>query len=162
MSDAQTLPAKTTKAADEAPPIQPFNEKFLKVREFAAKDFNFTVPSGTGPEELLNPARWAHMAGRFRTGTYLHIDTEDGTWAAVFRVYVAGDSWAKVHLCWLSEILAQGDSDPTPPEFRYKIDHIGSGWRIIHKETGKVVKGGMQTRTEAEDFMKKEIVKSTR
>lgn len=157
MSDTQEV--VSTKSKAKAPFVRPaFQPSSLTVREFAAKDYNFTVPTGTLPEELLRPSIWSNNAKKFRTGTYLHITAEDGTWAALYRVYAAGDTWAKVHQCWLSPITADAvDGDPTPPEARYKIDHIGSGWRVIHLTTGKVVKNNLPRRSDAEAFIQQEI-----
>lgn len=136
-----------------------FQPSAIKQREFTAKDFSLTVPVGFQPEELLRPSIWAHQAKRFAKGTYIHVDTEEGTWAALFRVQSAGETWAKVHLCWITEIKALKEGQVAALDDMYKIDHVPAGWRVIHKESAKTLKEKLTTRFEAEQYVAGEVAK---
>ena len=132
----------------------------VQQRQYTSKDFEVAVPTGMEPKELERPDFWSHRAKDFRTGTYLHCYDEGGVWAGIWRVSSAGDTWAKVHCLAFGVISQETDGDPTPLDKRYKIDHIGSGWRAIYKQTGKVIKDGLRTRDDAEKFIQAEIRKS--
>lgn len=139
----------------DRPAFQPIT---IKQREFTAKDFSITVPAGFKPEELLRPSIWAHNAKRFAKGSYIHVDTEDGNWAALYRVQSCGETWAKVHQCWLTKIEALSNEVPDPDEL-FKIDNVAAGWRVIYKETGKPLKTALESRADAEAYIAGEISK---
>ena len=151
-----TLEAKKTTKA-EAPARPAFPPMSFSVREFAARDYELKVPAGTQPEELLRPSIFAHFAKKLRSGSYLHVSDDGGVWRALFCVASAGETWAQVYPCWIVQIPQSEDGDPTPASERFKIDHIGSGWRVIQRETGKVLRDKLAQRADAEKFIQSEV-----
>lgn len=133
----------------------------LKMRSEVSLDYWLFVPPGHGPDDLLNPDYWQHNARRLKTNTIVNVRAEDGSWFGMFLVVSAGDTWAKVVpiLVAKTETLVEADGDPTPMDKRFKIDHIGTGWRVIHRDTGKVIKDQLVTRTDAEKIVQVEAGK---
>ena len=138
-----------------------FQPKTLQAMEYVAKQYILTVPADATPDDILDPARFAHVASKLRKNSLILVVSEGETWTGLFRVYSVGDTWAKVHVCWVSQHEELGaDAAETPPEFRYKIDRNQAGYRVIHKETGKVIASKIATKGEAEARMQAEIDKS--
>lgn len=138
-----------------------FSPAKLQERQFAAKDYNFTAPSGCEPDEMLRPSIWSNNARKFRTGTYIHVVEDGNKWHGILRVTSCGDLWANV--AWLSwALIPEMGTDPTPEEHRYKIEHIASGWRVIMRDNGKVAKDELAQRSDAEKFIESITTKKLR
>ena len=108
----------------------------LQRKDYVSTDYWLTVEQGHTFEDLQNPDYYAHIARKLRTNTLIYANAADGSFFAMLRVVSCGDAWAKVQtIIFNGEKIASGD--PTPDRALYKIDHIGTGWRVIHRDTGK-------------------------
>ncbi len=61
----------------------------------------------------------------------------------------SSDNWAKVQV--IHKVDEQTElGDPTPDRAMYKIDHTQTGWRVIHRDTAKMLLDRLGTRADAE------------
>lgn len=157
MADADT----ETKSEAPARKIKAPNPTALKMRSEVSLDYWLIAPEGTRPEDLENPDFWQNLGRRLKTNSLVHVRPVEGGWYAVFLVTSAADTWAKgtIVLFRETDLQTEDDGDPTPKDKRYKIDHIGSGWRVIHRDTGKVIKDGLAERSDAEKIIQAEVKK---
>ena len=70
-----------------------------------------TCEPNTKPEDLLNPAYWAHVAIKFNPRDVLEVWAEDGEWYAECMVRATDRTWAKVHIIdpLMAAIVSLGD-----------------------------------------------------
>jgi len=154
MADAETETVPVRKAKSPNPTA-------LKMKAEVSLDYWLTAPEGAEPEDLASPDWWQNIARRLRSNTIVHVRPADGRWYGQFLVLSAADTWAKVTPVLLAktDTRAEEDGDPTPMDKRFKIDHIATGWRVIHRDTGKVIKGGLAERSDAEKVIQAEAAK---
>jgi hypothetical protein len=140
----------------ELPALQP---TLLKSREFAIKSLSAVVPVAYSPEDFATkPHLWAHWAPKLRTRYQVEISCEDFSWTAMFQIYASGDTWAKAQMLWVAR--HETATSEAPAEHRFKIDRTQNGYRIIHRETGKVIARDIVTKEEANARMAEEIAKA--
>jgi len=121
----------------------------FKRRDFAATDYLWVIEKGHTLEDLKNPEYWGHIAGKLRTNDHIWCAAEDNSFYCLARVVANASTWAKVQILLLTED-AGIEVDPTPERELYKIDHIATGWRVIHRNTGKTLASGLPRRDDAE------------
>lgn len=157
MADADT----ETKPEAPARKFKAPNPTALKMLSEVSLGYWLHAPEGTIPNDLLNPEFWQNYGRRLKTNSIVHVRPVEGGWYAQFLVTSAADTWAKGTIILLRETDEQleDDGDPTPKDKRFKIDHIASGWRVIHRDTGKVVKDGLAERSDAEKIIQAEVKK---
>jgi len=131
----------------------------LARREQVNTDYRWIVPVGHKPEYLAIPDYWVHIAHKFRSNDEVIVICADQSWRVNFWITATDSTW--VRGVAMQTFHAEPVADPTPERSMYKIDHIADGWRVIHKDTGKVLKGGIQHRAGAEAEIDKIIAKKT-
>lgn len=158
MADANT---KTEHQAPERSKVRPPNPTSLKMRSEVSLDYWLNAPLNTEPDDLKDPDFFQNMGRRLKTNSIIHVRPADGRWYGQFLVTSAADTWAKVSpiLIVPTDLREEADGDPTPQDKRYKIDYIASGWRVIHRDTGKVVKDELPERSDAEKIIQAEVKK---
>lgn len=159
MADAETKTKPTPEEPDRK--VKAPNPTALKMKSEVSLDYWLNAPEGTEPEDLANADWWQNIARRLKTNTIVHVRPADGRWYGQFLVTSAADTWAKVSPVLLArtDARAEEDGDPTPMDKRFKIDHIATGWRVIHRDTGKVIKSGLSERGDAEKIVQAEANK---
>lgn len=60
--------------------------------------YDALIAQGVSPEQLVNPAFWAHHAVRLRPMDEIRARAADGTWMAQLVVLDCSRTWAKVKL----------------------------------------------------------------
>lgn len=143
-----------TKTPEPAPLVRSIaaQPKTLQRKDFIATDYWLTVEDGHQFDDLLNPDYYAHIARKLRTNTMIYVNAADGRFFAMLRVTSSGDAWAKVQVILKTEEAVEV-GDPTPERGIYKIDHTQEGWRVIHRDTAKVIVAKLGTRVDAERFI---------
>ncbi len=110
---------------------------------------------------MLNPDYYAHIARKLRTNTLIYANAADGRFFAILRVTSSSDNWAKVQVIHKVEDMIEL-GDPTPERAMYKIDRTAEGWRVIHRDTAKVIAAKLGTRLDAEAAVDQILDEKTR
>jgi len=110
-------------------------------------------------EKLLKPEAWAHFAMRLKPGDYIVVTRVDNVFIGEFRVLQADNLWAKVEVMRLP--LAKNeekvDLPPSATE-NYSIEWRGRGKHsVVRKSDNVVVQSGMDSRLDAEIWLKQHL-----
>lgn len=124
----------------------------MKGKEYAGRDFYAEIENGHTIEDVLQPEYWAHVVRKFTTGSVVLAVWSDGSCVAQLLVFGTGEGWARM-LPLNVKTFEVRSVDPTPERGFYKIDHIASGWRVIHRDTAAVMASALRSRDEAERFI---------
>ncbi|MGH7177923.1 MAG: hypothetical protein ACREJC_11120 [Tepidisphaeraceae bacterium] len=123
----------------------------LKAGEFGMLTYFYQVPFGHKIDDLLKAEYWAHHSKRLKLHSLLHCVAVDGSFDVILRVSAGGEGWTKMRPLLKWEASSPDDlRDPTPAKARLKIDFAGGTWRVIHKDTAKIMGAGYKSRGEAE------------
>ena len=150
------MPATATQTVTAAPARITGQPSKLARKDFRSVDYWLEVENGHTPEHLKDPHWWAHYSRKLASNTIVHARWEDGTRYAQYLVIASGEGWVKVEEIVAREFDAS-ESDPTPMQDLYKIDHVGSGWRVIGRNTAKVLADKLPKRTDAEAFIATQV-----
>ena len=121
-------------------------------------DLVFQLESGTTLEDALKPEFWAHIAGKryFKPFTRVELQAADPVkFLADTVVIAAGPGFVKLKLLAYhdladSEVAEQAEG---LDDDRFLIKHSGFGkWAVIRKSDSKELKGGFQTKEDAQLF----------
>ena len=102
-------------------------------------------------EDVLREDYYQHIALQLRPRDLIEVEPEDGTWSAVLRVLAAGRQWANVTLLSQHEY---GPIDQKSVSADYIVEHKGplAKWRLRRLSDSVVIKDGMDTQAQAEQF----------
>lgn len=125
---------------------------YLSVASFVSTTYFTLIPVGHTPDDLLQPEYWMHWARKLRPNSFIRVRAEDGSFDGELLVIQASDNWAKCLWFVLNQRAeeARVDADYSPKRSHYKIESNASGWRLIEKATGKVLKSDMPFKSDAE------------
>ena len=70
----------------------------LQFFEQVSLRYDAEIPQAVTPQDLLNPAFWAHHAVRLRPMNEIRARAIDGTWIADLVVLDCSRTWARVHI----------------------------------------------------------------
>jgi hypothetical protein len=119
-------------------------------REYQATQYIWpNLSKGFTREDFLNPDFYVHVAGKLRPSDWIECIAEDNSYYYLVRVIACASTWARTQIIF----EAEGDpitADPTPERNLYKVDHISTGWRVIHRDSQKVLASGLPQRDDAE------------
>ncbi len=149
MAKAETK-TETTEAPKPKALTHPPRFYFRAGERFA--DDEMIVPMGHSREELLhNPAYFSHSAKRIRPNTYVRYIAEDYSFGGTLLItrIVEGVPY----IVSLSEWEAGAANVPADLSDLYKISQAATGFRIILKATGAVVKDELPSRRAAIDAL---------
>lgn len=157
------MPTPQTQTSTAAPPPRRImgRPQTFKRRDYVALDYHWTIEKGHTVDDLKNPDYWGHIAGKLRPYDHIWFASEDGSLYGLARVIAVASTWAKVQIVFEAHSDPM-EVDPTPERGLYKVDHIGTGWRVIHRDTGKVVKGELTRREDAEAAIDEIVAKKTK
>ncbi len=141
--------------------IDPINHTRMKEEQFLRARYLATANNAhTVPEDLADPAYWAHVAQTLKQRDEVEVWAADGSWRAVVVVLDATKSAARVHLSRV-ETFAIGDEAMQKVEALspYRIEHRGphEQWSVIRKSDDAVVHDGEGTRAGAEFWLRERM-----
>lgn len=118
----------------------------VQLTEHANTNFTVTVEEGTAPDDVLDPAYWAHIAARMSPYDEIRIRTDDGIWFARALVSSCGRNWARVKLLELHQ-LTSADIEMTATDTleTHVVRYRGPlhKFSVIRKSDNAVLKEGM-------------------
>ena len=131
----------------------------FKLASSARNVWHVYVGVATKLEDVLKPEFWAHVAMRLKPGDYIEVVREDGVFVATVRVLQADNLWAKVEPVTLP-IQRQEEKVDLPPSATedYSIEWRGRGKHsVVRKSDNVVVQSGMDSRLDAEIWLKQHL-----
>jgi hypothetical protein len=119
----------------------------IQMTEHANAFHTVTLEEGTQPEEVENPAFWAHVAVKFSPYDEVRVRTDDGLWYGRALVLSCGRNWARVKFLE-RHILATADVDQTAAaqldsDFEVKFRGPLAKFAVVRKSDGAVLRDGM-------------------
>ncbi len=126
-------------------------------------DSNFSVPSGTLPEDLLQSDYWKHVASgnkKIRPRDLIHAECEDRSWLATYTVRDVGPLHIKLALlkpdsdgvCWFNRI--EDLSQETASHYVEWIN-IGTMYVVRRKSDKEIIEKKFKTPESAAAWMHK-------
>jgi hypothetical protein len=96
-------PAAQAQPNPPAPTPEPAPRRMVPLRmdriiegDFARPRLDISVSPETPYEHLFEPAYWADVGTKLRTGAIITAESEDRSWVAILYVRGAGRNWAQV------------------------------------------------------------------
>jgi len=137
--------------------------------DFVSTRYDALVGHGVKPEDLLNPAYWAHHAVKLKPMDEIRARAEDGTWVSYLVVLDSSRTWAKV-----KELhrFALGTADvaltqASQEEFKvfvasHKVVHRAAHkWSVVRDADKAVLAEGMAEKDAAvkwlDDYARKQL-----
>lgn len=135
----------------------------LKTAEFERTIYAVSPEDGTKFEGMLHPAYWANVAQKFKTGDRIEVTAENGDWFAELMVVASARLWAKVVPLRFVELSAapipahdsEAPSQDGPDTKDFEVGYAGvkAKWRVVRKADKQTMRGGFQTKNEAEKWL---------
>jgi hypothetical protein len=129
----------------------------LKQAQAVFNRWHVTVEADRDPNDLKDPAVWAHMASKLRPLDRITVDWEDGSRWMELRVYDAGPNWAKVMPYDGQELEPRLTREVSIGNLKVGWGGLSSKYRVIRSGDNAVLKDGMATMGEAVQFAEQHI-----
>ena len=137
----------------------------LKAFDYISTKHDALVGYGLQPEDLLNPAYWAHHGVKLRPMDEIRARAEDGTWVAYLLVLASDRTWARVTIDRVLKLTTADVSmtQATEEELKrlkseYTISFSGpEKYRVIRKSDKNVMKAGLEQKGDAELWLDKHL-----
>lgn len=159
MSASETVAAQRKEAA--LPPAKPngkgqpvlMPERFNEA-EFKAHFFIADAEANVQPEQVLEPAYWAHVAAQMDPFDHITVRAEDGTWIAFLIVVACERNYARVVLDRVVRLVSE-TSAPVD-SIKHKAEWKGPfhKWCVIRTSDSQMVHSGDKTKFEAETWLR--------
>lgn len=137
-----------SKTPIKEPAKQVLPARNLSLNEFSSNTYRAIIPVGHTKEMLETPNYWCHVASKLKRHYEIKCVADDFSFYAVGLVTDANTATARVWIVSWAERV-DGETETTDLTDEYKISQNASGFRLVQKATGKVVKENMGTRKEA-------------
>ena len=131
--------------------------------EYVSTRHDALIQEGVKPEEIVDPAFWAHHAVKMRPMDEIRARAVDGTWMANLLVLDCSRTWAKVKMLDLHRLttadvaLTEASSAERRAfieahEIRLRGTHK---WSVIRKQDKAVLQEDLGTKEAAEEWLAK-------
>jgi hypothetical protein len=150
-----------TKATDKVIPQLP--PQALQGFDYVSQRHDALIPNGVKPEDMLNPAFWAHQAVKLAPWHEIRARAEDGTWVANLLVLDCSRTWAKVkqlsfHSLTTADVAISQASETEVKAIKdlHKVVHRGPHkWSVVRNEDKAVLVEGIEQRDGATEWLDK-------
>ncbi len=130
--------------------------------DYVSTRFDARIAQGVRPEQLLEPAFWAHHAVKLKPMDEIRARAEDGTWVGYYLVLDSSRTWAKVkqlslHHLGTADVSLTQASESEMQGFigAHEVKHRGPHkWSVVRKSDGAVIVEGIAQRDEATAWLK--------
>ena len=129
--------------------------------EHVSTRYDALIAQGVTPEQLMNPAFWAHHAVKLKPMDEIRARAADGTWVASLMVLDSSRTWAKVKMLQLDH-LTTGDVALTEASLTERRAFIDAHevklrgphkWSVIRKQDRVVVQEDLGTKEAAQAWL---------
>ena len=130
-------------------------ENRMKESSFMRNSWFISIPSGTEPEALLDPAYWANISTKFRATDIVEAATEDMTWFGRYIVIKADRLWAKLYQLELHDLVGAQADMPLTEDQNHRIEWKGpvSKYTVIRISDSANIKDGFSTQLDAAQWL---------
>lgn len=129
----------------------------MRPAEASWRTHGVLVEAGTAREAILQPAFWGNVVQRLRPLDRIEVMDDQARWLAVLLVRAVGPSEAVVAPLWGVDFEAATLPREQAPEFEAKWMGHRSRWAVLRAADKSIVREGMQSRTEAEDYIRSHV-----
>ena len=122
--------------------------------EHKRHDWIIDAQLGVTVEQIQEPSYYAHIAKDFSPFDHIEVRAEDGAWIAYLIVLFAERSYAHVKL---DRVIAIEEQDVAPAvSLKHKVEWKGPHhrWAVIRLSDSQMLQSQLQTKFEAETWMK--------
>ena len=128
--------------------IVPADPQRFQNAEFKRNQFVLDASEGARPEDVKDPAFWAHIGERLTPWAEIMVRANDGLWYARVIVMESGRNFARVHVenvhyLTTADVAMTKNDAFSPYEVVYRGPH--NQWSVIRKSDRAVVHEGSQT-----------------
>lgn len=121
--------------------------------QHAFQKFAVSVPAGTDPELLDDPALYVHVASKFRQGDELRVVDDNCTYVANLFVTFS-DRKGRIRLKLMTVHTLDTVVVDAMDESNYKLSMRGTDkWCVQRLSDAEFIKKGIPTQAEAEDWL---------
>ena len=159
------IKAPETTKSEASPPsverkVRPMEDARFKGAEYGRELWLCTAFENTRPEDLTEPAYWAHLAMKLRPRARIEAWADDGTWLAEYVVLEAGRTWARVRMLQVyhlgTEDVAMTHAEAMSPyEITFRGPH--AQWSVIRKSDREVLHDAEATQEGAVEWLKQRM-----
>lgn len=137
--------------------IVPAEPNRFQGAEFKRNQFVLDAPDGARPDDLKDPAFWAHLGERLTPWAEIMVRAADGLWFSRVIVMESGRNYARVyventHYLTTADVAMSRAEANSPYEVAYRGPH--NQWSVIRKADRQVVHEGSQTERAAYEWLK--------
>lgn len=142
----ETATATKTEVTVPERKVEQLGAANFKPAEFIRAVHAATIPVGTLPEDLLNPAYWAHIATQMKPWDIVEARALDGTWYAEYLVLDVGRTFAQCHMLSHHNLTSQDVAltklnNLSPFDVRWRGP--AAKWSVVRKSDNSVMSEGM-------------------
>jgi hypothetical protein len=150
----------SNETAKKEAPVYELPPNNLKLSESAVLKYHAVIPRGHSKDDLLKKTYWAHVARKLKRHSRIEVCADDFTFWGMLVVTDCEATWANVWpVLWVEQDAETKAKKGPDWSAIYTIDNAGSGFRVIDKATGNVLKEGLSSRKvameEISELMKK-------
>jgi len=143
-------------AVERAQPIRPIR---MGQAEHERNYWVITTEPEITKDDLLNPEYWANVSNRLKPWDRIEVRSDDGAIFAELVVISSGRVWARVECLQFYDFakkvkLSEVKEDDRYDEFEVKYAGPKIKFRIIRKKDQEMIKEGIQSKDEANAFLK--------
>lgn len=127
----------------------------MQLAEYARADWVVTAEEGTTPDDLRNPAYFAHMSNQIKPYDHIEVRIDDNTWLAGLIVLEVARNWARVKVLYVTSLVDDDTHVPAASQ-SYHVAFKGPHhqWSVIRISDGEKLKTGCKSRAEADAWMR--------
>lgn len=137
--------------------IKPLTPGRLRPAEACWRTHGVLVEAGTARTAILEPGFWGNVVQRLRPLDRIEVIDEQGRWLAVLLVRAVGQSEAVVAPLWSVDFDEAALPKEKAPEFEAKWIGHRSRWAVLRSIDKSIVREGMQSREEAEEYIRSHV-----
>lgn len=140
--------------------VRPMEAPRFRGVEFVRNEWLCTAFEHTTPQDLLDPAYWAHLSSQMKPRDRVEAWADDGTWMAEYVVLESGRTWARLH-CIAAHHFTTADQARTQADAMspYAIEFRGphNKWSVIRKTDREVMHEGEETVRAATEWLEERM-----
>ncbi len=129
--------------------IQPLMPSRFEIEEALRARHVGTAHSGSRPEDVLDPAYWAHVGAKLHVRDRIELWADDGAWFLEAVVLSAGRNWARVHLLRVEHLTPQTQIELPAPGYQVVYRGMQDKWCVLREMDNQIVQKGEDSRDDA-------------
>jgi hypothetical protein len=129
----------------------------MRPAEASWRTHGVLVEAGTEPGAILQPSFWGNVAGRLRPLDRIEVMDDAGAWLCVLLVRAVGPAEAVVAELWRREFAPAAMLEQAPAAFEVRWVGHRNRWAVLRAADKSIVREGLQSREEAEEYIRSHV-----